>query len=1264
MSPQQLSPPSILLGYTAIFAATALVCLGGLWRARRISVPGVRRGLTALLLASGGWAAAQVATLLAPTLFLAVRFYEGGLIVGFATVWAWLYFCSAYSGRSLHRSRAARGAAIAVFGAVALVKGTNPWHGIYFSAEMIGQPFPHLAVDPHDLYWVTTGLSYALAGVGFFMLYESLRQVRVGAGQLGALFGLTVLPVLANVIGDISSWLLNVSHEPVGVAAFALGVLFMGGRRFEEAEQAGGSAKPVLVLSESGRVRDFNARAAALFPQLDASETIDAPLAETRPDVAEALSCEPPRHRANVIEVGPNTSATASADEHRYYRVDESSAGAGRGNRRVVLTDVTGQELRRRKQQREHRSLSKAVEQSNEAVLITEAEPLDDPGPRIVYANAAFEEMTGYDESDLLGRTPRILQGPETERATLNSLRVALEAGESWTGETVNYRKDGRPYLVQWALSPVQDHDGQIEHWVSVQRDVTERKKSRQALERYREHTDRILDTIDDLFFVLGEEGQFRRWNDRISEVTGYADDEIGDMTAFDLVPDDEHERVATKIANAFANGHAQLEVPLVCKDGTTIPYEFAGSLVEHPDGSLQVVGIGRDITERKERAAELERSEQRYRTLTEHFPNGAVGVFDHDLRYTLAEGQLLGTRLPSADRLEGSRVQEVFPEATVADIEPLFRAAVEAGTSDRVETTFGEREWTVWAMPLRDADGEIFAGLSFAQDITERKQQQGALERLNDLFSKAQTLAHVGAWEYNVRSDTAFWTEEVCRIHGLPPNTEVDPEKSLEHYHPDDRRRIKEAFMRAIEEGTSYEIEAQLITADGDQRWVRTRGEPQLEEGEVVRVRGTIRDITERKRQEHSLRNRQEKLEALYETTNQLLQADDREALTTLLVTLVDETLGYSATTIRLAQDDQLVPTQVPSTVQEHMPERPTYDIDGETPAAEAYQTGETRIYDDLSAVLDSMDRGDIRATAYVPMGSYGLISVGSLEVGGIDSFDRRLLEVLASYAALVLSRLEREEELRTAKVEAEYANRMKSAFLANMSHEIRTPLTSVIGFAEAIDDEASTLEDSLETPDLSTLSRFAGLIEQSGQRLLETLDAVLNLSKLQAGEMELAAEAVDLAAEAEAVAERFAPQARETGLALRLDLDAPALHACADAGGVQIVLRNLVSNAIKYTEEGEVRVRTYQEGNEAILEVEDTGIGMDPENVPKLFEPFRQASEGMGREYEGTGLGLAVTKKVTKQMDGRVEMETEKGKGTCVTVRLPKANGRASGA
>jgi PAS domain S-box-containing protein len=470
----------------------------------------------------------------------------------------------------------------------------------------------------------------------------------------------------------------------------------------------------------------------------------------------------------------------------------------------------------------------------------------------------------------------------------------------------------------------------------------------------------------------------------------------------------------------------------------------------------------------------------------------------------------------------------------------------------------------------------------------------------------------------------------------------------------PDAARQL----WRGMDMGDSHRLEGWYRRKDGSGFPVEVHIRRLNLEGED-RFMTISRDITEQKEREQGLRERRQKVEALYEATNQLLRAQDEDAVVDLLVTLIDETLGYPGTTIRLVQGNHLVPSRVPSMVQSHMPERPAYPLDGDIPAVQAYRNGETQVYEDLAAVETDLERGDIRATAYVPIGTYGIISVGSLEVGGIDAFDLRLLEVLATYAAVVLERLEREEELRGAKEEAEESNRAKSVFLANMSHEIRTPLTSVIGFAEAIGDQVEALEEAPDEADLSILSRFAGLIEQGGTRLLETLDGVLNLSKLEAGQMVLDPEPVDLAEEVEAVAEALRPKATAKDLALSVDTPSTTVVAEADPGGVQIIVQNLVSNAIKYTEAGgQVRVRAYADGDQTVLEVEDTGIGMDPAVAEELFEPFRQASEGPGRIYEGTGVGLAVTKRAVEQMDGTVGVDTEKGEGSRFHVHLPRAS------
>ncbi len=244
------------------------------------------------------------------------------------------------------------------------------------------------------------------------------------------------------------------------------------------------------------------------------------------------------------------------------------------------------------------------------------------------------------------------------------------------------------------------------------------------------------------------------------------------------------------------------------------------------------------------------------------------------------------------------------------------------------------------------------------------------------------------------------------------------------------------------------------------------------------------------------------------------------------------------------------------------------------------------------------------------------------------------------------------RTEELREAKAEAEEMNRLKTAFLANMNHEFRTPLTSIIGFSDTL------VEQDLDPP----TDQFARNINENGRRLLQTLDSVLHLSQLEAGSMTLEPERVSVAEEVERLAGLFEEQAAQEELILQVESPDSPLSAHLDPAAFQRILGNLLSNAIKFTEAGGmVTVRVWEEELDVLVVVEDTGVGIDSEFVPKLYDAFEQESSGTGREFEGAGLGLAITRKLTEMMGGSVAVESEKGKGTQFTVRLPR---RRSGA
>jgi len=335
----------LLAVYVASFTVAAVVCVASVPRARRVDHADTRRGFVALLLTSGGWAAAQVGFLLAPGPEAKTAFHVVGLVVGFSTVGGWLYFCSAYSGRTLHRDPRYRRAAVAVFLAVVAVKVTNPLHHAYFTTSVASAPFPHVVVHSHSLHWVVSGLAYALSAVGYFMLFELFDRTSLDTRPLAGLAALTALPVAFNVVGYTTPRLVDMTYEPIGVAAFAVGVLYVFTERFQAIRLAGEVDDPVVFVDENDRLRDANEKARELFPALDGAD--GDLLADAVPDVAAAVDGD---DGVLELDVGGRT---------RYFLVTANpfSVGATRLGRMLLFSDVTRSERHRRELERQNERL-------------------------------------------------------------------------------------------------------------------------------------------------------------------------------------------------------------------------------------------------------------------------------------------------------------------------------------------------------------------------------------------------------------------------------------------------------------------------------------------------------------------------------------------------------------------------------------------------------------------------------------------------------------------------------------------------------------------------------------------------------------------------------------------------------------------------------------------------------------------------------------------------------------------------------------------
>lgn len=1049
----------------------------------------------------------------------------------------------------------------------------------------------------------------------------------------------------------------------------------------------------------------------------------------------------------------------------------------------VSARDVTV----RKQRENELRLFKEVVEQANDTILITEAEPLGAPGPRIEYANEAFEEMTGYRRDEVIGKTPRLLQGEDTDPSVLESLRGALEAGESWEGETVNYRKDGSPYQVRWSVTPVHNEDGQIGHWMSVQQDVTEKREREEELRRQRNLLDQAqrlagaweadLDSgtlswsktvydihevphgneleiedgiefyapearpeIREAFRRCVEEGEpydlelplitakgNRRW---VRTVGAPAETDGGDIVkaagAFqDITDRKERERrleVTTRRLEAIL---AHTTRPMFLKDtdgkhllvnrsfrtlfnleegeaiGKTnddlFPPEVAQAVEENdrlvienaepveveecvvidgeertflsskvplydigtesnPEAPVAIFGVSADMTEQKRRERELRKVERRYRAVFED-PNILVGHLETDGRVLNVNQTAMNYIDASLSDIRGEPFWAApwWTEAQESDVQEWIQRSA-AGEYVEFEVDHSEAIGEPLVVsgvvrPVTDEDGAMTSLLISGRDVSARNQDRRRLERYqeytdrllnasDDLFFVCDENGTLQRWNDRLVSITGYSDEELKGVNVLSFVPEEDQEKAqaaIDDVFETGRAQMETGLRPKDGSTIPYEFAANCVQhPDGDLRLV-----------------GIGRDVTGRKRREERLRGRHQKIESLYDATKRLLTAENVSTVSDRIHEVLQDVFDYALNNTGFVAGDRIVPEKTTTDSALQVPDPTPQPLEGGSVSAQALNAGETVVIPDVSALDNQVAYGALQSAAAVPIGRQGVIVIGQVHANRFDPFDLRLIEVLATYASMVFDRLTREEALREAKMEAEEASRLKSAMLANMSHEIRTPLTSIAGFAEILTEN---LDGQME--------EFANKVYRSGVRLQKTLDSVLQLSKLEAGLSEIEREPVSLGPLVNEITEMFRPSAKSKSIVLSTDVPESTVEGVWNEGALYRIVENLVENAIKFTPEGgTVQVRVSEEGGTAVLEVEDSGIGIREEALTEIFKAFKQESEGLTREYEGSGLGLSIVKRLVEAHDGTVSVDTEKGRGSTFTVQLPCSDENVGG-
>jgi len=757
-----------------------------------------------------------------------------------------------------------------------------------------------------------------------------------------------------------------------------------------------------------------------------------------------------------------------------------------------------------------------------------------------------------------------------------------------------------------------------------------------------------IVDSSDDAIFAQDIEGRYILFNRAASHFVGKPVEDVLGRDDHTLFPPEQAKMLeATHNRIIAENRTLTEEETLTTPDGEQVFLTTGGPLRDADNKVIGTFGIAHNITARKQAEQELRDSGERFRVVTENIRDA----------FTLVDGKEGKIILwnPAAEAMFGYTKDEAIGQPVHQLIGlARFHEAAATGIAHFTGSGEGAVVGNTLELPALRRNGEEFLvelslsaiqlgghwhAVGILRDITVRKQTTVALQKAKDLLQSV--VENVPA--------RVFWKDRDSRYLGC--NTQFA--KDAGHSSPDELTGKSDFEMGWKDQAEMYRADDKAVmvsgnprldfeepqtTPDGSTIWIRTSKVPLRDENnEVIGVLGVYADITARKQAEEQVR----KLAQAVEQSPESIVITNLDAEIEYINEAFMRNTGYSRDEL-IGRHTRILRSG--NTPQDNYAALWQALVEGRSWRGEFHNRRKDGSEYVEFAIISPIRQADGRITHYVAVKED--ITEKKRMGAELDQHRHHLEELVAS----------RTSELMQARAVADAASQAKSTFLANMSHEIRTPMNAIIGLSYLLRQGAPTPEQS------ERLDK----IDASAQHLLSIINDILDLSKIEAGHLEL--EHIDFSLDAilDHIRSLIAYQARLKGLNIEIDNDSVPLWLRGDPTRLRQAMLNYAGNAVKFTEQGAIRLRAklLEDSGDSLLvrfEVQDSGIGIAEENQPMLFDTFAQADISTTRKYGGTGLGLAITRRLAGIMGGEAGVESTQGQGSTFwfTVRLQRGHG-----